>query len=467
MKQTNLPHLATRIFNTPLLIHQPKLETILAVLGSRIGLSGGAVITPEITAAAAMQAKSYPVQADICVIPIIGTTVRRCSGLDAISGLTSYAEIEEEFALALADPSCSGILLDIDSPGGEVGGLFDLADMIFEARGQKPIYAVANEDAFSAAYAIASAADRVYVTRTGGVGSIGCFMAHCDMSAADQKDGLKYSFIFAGAKKVDGNPHESLSDSAREMMQAEVDRIYDLFSGTVARNRKMPLQSVKQTQAGLYFGEDGVFARLADAVGTQADAINDMRAQLSQARQSSFSAAAASAASIQNQGENNMKIETTAQIEPTTDAPPTVIEPEAPAPIVDPATPAASVPSASPVDTETLVSEAWESGLNTAAEIVELCAIAKRPGMAAELIRARVSVADARKRLVDAAAADQEQTEIRSTTAPALSSTQQLDQRAAQLATSEGITKQQAFARLLEQNPAVYAEYLESRRVSK
>ena len=154
--------------------------------------------------AAPATARGYDIEAGgIAVIPITGTLVRRTVGLEAQSGLTSYASLAEQVQQAVADPSVRAILLDLDSPGGEAGGVFDLADQIYEARQVKPVWAVTNEDAFSAAYALAASAERLYVTRTGGVGSIGVVAMRLDQSQADADEGLKYSHIFAGAHKND------------------------------------------------------------------------------------------------------------------------------------------------------------------------------------------------------------------------------------------------------------------------
>ena len=150
-----------------------------------------------------------------------------------------------------------GILLDVDSPGGEVGGLFDLVTRIraLKAASGIPLWAVANEDALSAAYAIVSAADRIYVTQTGEVGSIGVVAAHVDESGADAQAGLSWSFVFAGQQKVDGNAHEPLSQRARDTIQADVDRLYGEFCALVAANRDLTVEAVRGTQAAIYRGE--------------------------------------------------------------------------------------------------------------------------------------------------------------------------------------------------------------------
>ena len=131
--------------------------------------------------------------------------------MSAWSGATSYEQIQRQVATAMSDGSVRAVLLDIDSPGGETTGCFELADYIYSVRGQKPVYAAANDIALSAAYAIASAASRVFVTRVGAVGSVGVYALHVDQSEFDKGIGAKYTYIFAGEKKVDGNPMNRLA----------------------------------------------------------------------------------------------------------------------------------------------------------------------------------------------------------------------------------------------------------------
>lgn len=272
---SSMPHLASRIFGTPLLIHPRKLDVILSVLGPRLGvaMSDDSQQLIKHLAAQAPPANPTSLTSNIAVIGVSGTLVRRAAAVDAASGLTSYSAISAQLAQAVRDPAVNAILLDIDSPGGEAGGAFDLADQIVAARQIKPIWAVANDDAFSAAYAIASAATRVYVTRTGGVGSVGVIALHVDQSQRDAMSGLRYTAVYAGDRKNDMSPHAPLSTDAAQALQAEVDRLYGLFVSTVAVNRNLSAQDVQDTEAGLYFAQDAIDAGLADVVGTLDDAL--------------------------------------------------------------------------------------------------------------------------------------------------------------------------------------------------
>jgi signal peptide peptidase SppA len=218
----------------------------------------------------------------IAIIPVIGTLVARSGYLGAASGLAAYSDIADAIEAAATDPGIRAILLDVDSSGGEVGGLFDLVDHIQAIRAQcgKPIWAVADEAALSAAYAIACTADRLYVTQTGEVGSIGVVAVHRDESGADAQAGLAWTFVHAGAAKVDGNPHQPLSDSARATLQADVDALYGKFTALVAERRRLSPDAVRATEAAVYRGDQAVAAGLADKVGTLRVALADLGAVL-------------------------------------------------------------------------------------------------------------------------------------------------------------------------------------------
>jgi signal peptide peptidase SppA len=280
----DLPRLASRVFGTPLMIARAKLEVILGVLGPR--LAGGAleVVKPETDPA---PLTSITVER-IAVVSVIGTLVSRSGYLDAASGLQAYGDIADAIAAAMDDASVRGVILDVDSPGGEVGGLFDLVEQIQAIRraSAKPLWAVANGSALSAAYAIASTADRLYVTRTGEAGSIGVVAVHVDESGADAKAGLAWTFVFAGEHKVDGNAHEPLSERARLTIQADIERLYSEFCALVAVNRGLTVETVRGTNAAIYRGEIAIRAGLADRLGTLDLAVAEMAAELDRAASS-------------------------------------------------------------------------------------------------------------------------------------------------------------------------------------
>jgi signal peptide peptidase SppA len=272
----DLPHIAARVLGAPLMLARPKLDVLLSVLGPRLT---GAISEPLTFGGDNAPDNEENIQITpegAAIVPVFGTLVTRSSYLTTVSGLTSYAEIGQDIETAFADPSVRAVLLEIDSPGGEVGGLFDLCDKIAALKAQygKPLWALAHEGALSAAYAVASCADKIVLTQTAEVGSIGVVAVHVDESGADEQAGLAWNFIYAGDRKVDGNPHEPLSDRVREEIQADVDGLYAAFVGLVAKNRGMEAETVRGTEAGVYRGAAALDVKLADAVMSREAALS-------------------------------------------------------------------------------------------------------------------------------------------------------------------------------------------------
>jgi ClpP class serine protease len=221
----------------------------------------------------------YAVTGDgIAVVPVLGPMLARGDWLTAALGLTDYQSLGATLAEAFADASVRAVLMEIDSPGGEVGGLFDLVDEIRRLSSEtgKPVWAVASESALSAACAIASAPSRIYVTRTGEMGSVGVVALHVDESAADAMAGRRYTLIHAGARKVDGQPHAPLDPTAHAAIQADVDALHGELVALVARNRGLAPEVIRAMEAATYRGAHAVEAGLADAVGATRQALADL-----------------------------------------------------------------------------------------------------------------------------------------------------------------------------------------------
>lgn len=266
---------ASRLTGRPWAIAPVPLE---GMLGSTAALGSGADLPPWLQEMA--RPRGYTVtESGIAVVPVLGPLVTRGDWLTMLLGATEYGAVADALSTAAEDPAVRGILLEVDSPGGEVGGLFDVVEGIgaIKTRSGKPLWAVASESALSAAYAIASVADRLYVTRTGEVGVVA---VHIDESASDAMAGLKWTLIHAGARKTDGNPHEPLSPRATADIQADVDALHDELVAVVAGNRGLSTRTVRTTEAAIYRGDKAVKAGLADRVGTVAQAIADLEAAM-------------------------------------------------------------------------------------------------------------------------------------------------------------------------------------------
>lgn len=290
---TRFAHLAQRLFNTPLAIRPEKAEVIMAVLAERLGIASVTRLNGEALAldpmafyddgpvgASARNDPGYDLAGNVAVIPVHGTLVQKTGALRPQSGMTGYDGLRQAFLTALEDSKVQAIVLDVDSPGGEVAGCFDLVDTIYAARGTKPIHAILAESAYSAAYALASAADRITVPRTGGTGSIGVICMHVDWSQALTEAGLKVTFIQYGDRKADGHPEIPLSKEARASFQQQIDTMGDLFVETVARNRNIAASKVRDTEAATYLGSAGVEQGLADQVAAPDAAFRALLAEL-------------------------------------------------------------------------------------------------------------------------------------------------------------------------------------------
>jgi signal peptide peptidase SppA len=374
-----LVHLASRLYGTPLLIARSKLDVILSVLGPRIGL-------PDLEAAVpAVMPVSPEVAAPpgIAVIPIHGTLVRRTLGLEAASGLLSYGEIGARLDAVLADPAVSGILLDVDSPGGEAGGVFELAERIRAADAVKPVWAIAADSAFSAAYAIACAASHLAVTRTGGVGSVGVIAMHVDQSVRDAQQGYRYTAITAGRHKNDFSPHEPLDHEALVRLQAEVDRLYGLFVGHVAAMRGLDPDAVRATEAGLFFGEEAIASGLADAVASRDQLLAVFATFLNPQGRSRNPAPRTRPGSAYAKQENDPM----QSPDPTPEAPETTLVAAAASAAPAPETPATTV-----------------ADRREAVAIAELCQLGGCPERTAEFLAAGLSETDVRRALLAARA---------------------------------------------------------------
>lgn len=306
---TLLTRIAERVINRPLMVHPDKLPIVLGVLQGRIPLGdisdmrrqaeANINAMPEAARVVMLGSSASRFVGDsaerdangraigglpykrtsdgVAVITVTGSLINRGAWVGSSSGETSYEGIKFQVASAVNDPKVRSILLDIESPGGEAVGAFEAADAVRAAAKEKPVTAVVNGMAASAAYALASAANKIVTTPTGMAGSIGVVMMHADYSRFLDAEGVTPTLIFAGSHKVDGNPFEPLSDAVRSDLQAEVDNFYALFVKTVAAGRKgMSPAAIRDTEARTFLGKDAVDRGLADSVGTFESTLADL-----------------------------------------------------------------------------------------------------------------------------------------------------------------------------------------------
>jgi signal peptide peptidase SppA len=267
-------HLIQAVLARPWAIDErsPEWAAILDILELRA--SGGRLTEAEITArvAAAQNGPRAGEQTSgkVRVIPLYGVISPRMGLMNDMSGGTTAEGFSRAFRGAIADPEVSAIVLDVDSPGGNVFGIEEASSLVRQARGQKPISAVACHRAASAAYYIAAQADEVVVTPSGEVGSIGIIGQHQDFSEAEAKLGIKTTLISAGKFKTEGNPHIPLSDDAKAAWQADADRWYGMFVNAVAKGRGVSAETVRSDfgQGRMLLAKPALAAGMVDRIDT-------------------------------------------------------------------------------------------------------------------------------------------------------------------------------------------------------
>lgn len=286
------PQLSQRIFNTPLALHPNKASVAIAAVAQRLGIAS--VVREDGSQYVAFEGdefferpareplRGYDLVAGIAVIQVEGMLVQKTGTLRPYSGMTGYDGIRANLLTSLADQEARAIVLDLNSGGGEVSDCFDLVDTIHAARGRKPIWGICGDHAFSAAYALASACDRITVPRTGGTGSVGVITMLVDYSEALGKAGLAVHFVHYGARKAEEGraQYQGVKPDLLKRLQADVDTVGELFVETVARNRGISAEVVRAQQADCYLGAAGVEAGLADAVMAPHEAFAALLAEL-------------------------------------------------------------------------------------------------------------------------------------------------------------------------------------------
>jgi len=220
----------------------------------------------------------------IAVLPLYGVVTQRGNMVDDISGpgSTSTQQFTSVLRQMLTDDTVGQILIDIDSPGGSVYGVSELASEIVKARAQKPVIAVANSLAASAAYWIGCSASEFYVTPGGEVGSIGVWQAHFDYSKALEEEGVKPTLISAGKFKVEGNPYVPLDEQAQAFMQSRVDDYYNAFVEAVAVGRGVSISDVRDGMGeGRVLGADAALAmNMVDGISTFDEVLAKMQSSI-------------------------------------------------------------------------------------------------------------------------------------------------------------------------------------------
>jgi len=302
MPSVHLPFVMNQLFNTPLLVNPSTAQMILSVMSGKMNIQSlvddyDSLTQRDMQDLAAMgrmeasQTKAeaaHPGMAEtsrdwtpyrlsesgIAIIPIKGV-LRREWGVGPYSGATGYDGIWTQLVHAMENDKVKAIYLQINSGGGAVDGLFDLADAIYansERMGGKPIWACAADHAYSAAYALASSADKVFVPALGGVGSIGAVIVHVEMAEYLENEGIKATIIRSKSEKYKPNEFERIDEQTLADLQAVVDEADDYFAGRVSLYRGIDKKSVHETNARVYTGQQALATGLVSDVLSEPEA---------------------------------------------------------------------------------------------------------------------------------------------------------------------------------------------------
>lgn len=282
---TNISHVLRAVFSRPWFILRDHLPAIAAILESRAAagtlylapVAGKTAMpdaevsddSPSATSERAAAAGSRNTGGAVAIIPLYGCITHRGGGYYWGFG-TTVEGFTRQFRTAVDDSSVAAIVVDVDSPGGEVDGVPELAAEIFKARGKKPIIAVANSMAASAAYYIASACSEVVASPSSLVGSVGVYTLHADYSEMLAKEGVKITIIKAGEHKAEANSYEPLDPAAEAALQEMVDDCYKDFVSAVARGRGVKVADVEKNygQGRVLSPQNALKAGMVDSIGT-------------------------------------------------------------------------------------------------------------------------------------------------------------------------------------------------------
>lgn len=329
------------------------------------------------------QRKPYQVEQRVAIIYITGLLSNDAYWWDE----TDYRDLQSEISQAAEDGDVDGILLVVSSPGGYTDNAFETAAVLAEAGKKKPMWAVADTIAYSAAYLLVSQAAKIYVPKmTGGVGSVGIYCAHFDYSELLKKEGIAVTLISEGEGKTDANPYEPLSERALADIKTEMKRLYGLFVGAVATGRKLTESQVRKLGAYCYEGsQESLGVGLADVAGSASEALTALIASVQASKKFSPNAAALATA--------NSPKEVSAMTETTQ-------------------------PAANALPDEALLAKARKEGRDQlqaeAKEIQSLCQIAGSPALAAGFLAEGKSPAEVRDALLKAKADQGDKDQINS-----------------------------------------------------
>ena len=263
-------HVVSFALDHPWAVTRPMLAVIAGVLARH--LAGASLDRTELDAALVNRKDlPRPRVGSVAVLPMHGVIAPRANALTDTSGVTTFDTLRAQLREALASQTVKTIVLDVDSPGGNVAGATEFAEDVRKARTKKPIVAVAEYTMASAAYWIGAQATEVVAAPSAKVGSIGVYGVHDDLSGALEQLGVKRTYLSAGEGKTDGHEAGPLSAEAAGRMQGLIDAAYQQMVTDIVRGRGVgssAAQVQREWKAFLYTAADAKAAGLIDRVET-------------------------------------------------------------------------------------------------------------------------------------------------------------------------------------------------------
>lgn len=227
----------------------------------------------------------------VAIVPVNGPIFRYANLFTMFSGATSVQDLATDFQASLEDPSVKAVLLNVDSPGGEVAGINEMASMIRAAAGKKPVVTYVGGMAASGAYWLASQTQAIVADSTALLGSIGIVATFRDRKAADEKAGIaNYEIVSSQSPKKRLDPG---TESGRAAIQAVIDDLAAEFVASVAAGRGIAAEKVLSDfgQGGVMTAKRAIDAGMADRLGSFESVLAEL-AQMEPGKTYSFGGAA-------------------------------------------------------------------------------------------------------------------------------------------------------------------------------
>lgn len=229
---------------------------------------------------------------NLAVVSISGSLVTQNRWYNPLLGYVSYDEIRSAVFAAVEHSGVDGIVLNMDTPGGQASGISELSDFLSEVdKNYKPIFTYAGTTMASGGYWLGSVGREIYASKLATIGSIGVVTVHVSVEKAMRQEGIEVTVLRVGEFKALGSPYEKLDEKARSQIEGQMNSIYEVFLDTVAENRGTSAQALKKTAAEgrVFIGADSVTVGLVDRIASFDTAIGTIseKVRKSSSRQNS------------------------------------------------------------------------------------------------------------------------------------------------------------------------------------